>query len=116
MFFLQINYILTSAEVNFSSLKELFLVMFYLELYYFPHPIMENQLNFSFYLNSTGALPDVASSGNMGPQDIPTLDPLLIETKNKKAAMKLEKLDNDLKNYKSNSIKESIRRGKIQDT
>ena len=25
--------------------------------------------------------------------------------------MKLEKLDNDLKNYKSNSIKESIRRG-----
>ncbi|XP_017298476.1 COP9 signalosome complex subunit 1b [Diaphorina citri] len=60
---------------------------------------------------STGALPDVASSGNMGPQDIPTLDPLLIETKNKKAAMKLEKLDNDLKNYKSNSIKESIRRG-----
>jgi len=29
----------------------------------------------------------------------------------KKAAFKLEKLDNDLKNYKSNSIKESIRRG-----
>lgn len=34
-----------------------------------------------------------------------------IETKNKKAALKLEKLDTDLKNYKSNSIKESIRRG-----
>lgn len=29
----------------------------------------------------------------------------------KKAALKLEKLDSDLKNYKSNSIKESIRRG-----
>ena len=28
-----------------------------------------------------------------------------IETKNKKAALKLEKLDTDLKNYKSNSIK-----------
>uniref|UniRef100_A0A8D9BJ36 COP9 signalosome complex subunit 1 n=1 Tax=Cacopsylla melanoneura TaxID=428564 RepID=A0A8D9BJ36_9HEMI len=62
----------------------------------------------------SSGLPDVASSGNMGPQDIPTLDPLLIETKNKKAAMKLEKLDNDLKNYKSNSIKESIRRGKLE--
>ena len=31
--------------------------------------------------------------------------------RNKSAQMKLEKLDNDLKNYKSNSIKESIRRG-----
>ena len=30
-----------------------------------------------------------------------------IETKNKKAALKLEKLDTDLKNYKSNSIKGS---------
>ena len=34
-----------------------------------------------------------------------------IETRSKKAALKLEKLDTDLKNYKSNSIKESIRRG-----
>merc|ERR1712241_1162008 len=34
-----------------------------------------------------------------------------IEVRNKKAALKLEKLDTDLKNYKSNSIKESIRRG-----
>ena len=34
-----------------------------------------------------------------------------IEVRTKKAALKLEKLDTDLKNYKSNSIKESIRRG-----
>ena len=34
-----------------------------------------------------------------------------IESRSKKAALKLEKLDTDLKNYKSNSIKESIRRG-----
>lgn len=34
-----------------------------------------------------------------------------MDTRNKKFQMKLEKLDNDLKNYKSNSIKESIRRG-----
>lgn len=33
-----------------------------------------------------------------------------IETMLKKSALKLEKLDNDLKNYRSNSIKESIRR------
>ena len=49
-----------------------------------------------------------ASSGTGG------LSPTLlewIETRSKKAALKLEKLDTDLKNYKSNSIKESIRRG-----
>lgn len=44
-------------------------------------------------------------------QEIPVIDNIWIETRSKKAALKLEKLDNDLKNYKSNSIKESIRRG-----
>uniref|UniRef100_T1J1H8 PCI domain-containing protein n=1 Tax=Strigamia maritima TaxID=126957 RepID=T1J1H8_STRMM len=43
--------------------------------------------------------------------NIPTLDVVWVESKSKKAALKLEKLDTDLKNYKSNSIKESIRRG-----
>ncbi|PNF31628.1 COP9 signalosome complex subunit 1 [Cryptotermes secundus] len=64
-------------------------------------------------------LPDVAGGGGSGSssgvqstsQDIPTLDLLWVESKSKKAALKLEKLDTDLKNYKSNSIKESIRRG-----
>lgn len=54
------------------------------------------------------SLPDVASGGG---QDIPTPDQGWIESRNKKGAMKLEKLDTDLKNYRSNSIKESIRRG-----
>jgi len=40
---------------------------------------------------------------------IPALDVQWIEATQKKAALKLEKLDMDLKNYKSNSIKESIR-------
>jgi len=40
---------------------------------------------------------------------VPALDVQWIETTQKKAALKLEKLDMDLKNYKSNSIKESIR-------
>ncbi|KAF6202495.1 hypothetical protein GE061_002891 [Apolygus lucorum] len=56
----------------------------------------------------TMSLPDVAGGG---PLDVPTLDTMWIENKAKKAALKLEKLDSDLKNYKSNSIKESIRRG-----
>ncbi|XP_054716212.1 COP9 signalosome complex subunit 1-like [Uloborus diversus] len=53
-------------------------------------------------------LPDVTGGLNAG---VVPLDSQWIETKSKKAALKLEKLDTDLKNYKSNSIKESIRRG-----
>ncbi|KAJ3663515.1 hypothetical protein Zmor_007770 [Zophobas morio] len=55
------------------------------------------------------SVPDVAAPSTS--QDIPVIDNLWMETRSKKAALKLEKLDNDLKNYKSNSIKESIRRG-----
>lgn len=36
---------------------------------------------------------------------------VFVSTTNRKAAIKLERLDSDLKNYRSNSIKESIRRG-----
>ncbi|GAB6021371.1 cop9 signalosome complex subunit [Chamberlinius hualienensis] len=53
-------------------------------------------------------LPDVTGSTGNG---IPPLDAVWIETRSKKAALKLEKLDTDLKNYKGISIKESIRRG-----
>jgi len=57
-------------------------------------------------------LPDVAGGGaQSSSQDLPVLDVNWVETKSKKAAHKLEKLDNDLRNYRSNSIKESIRRG-----
>lgn len=55
------------------------------------------------------SLPDVAVQSTS--QDVPAIDSMWMETRSKKAALKLEKLDNDLKNYKSNSIKESIRRG-----
>lgn len=65
---------------------------------------------FVLFSGSTNILPDVAGGGRVGP-DVPPLDQTWIETRNKKAALKLEKLDTDLKNYKSNSIKESIRRG-----
>ena len=43
--------------------------------------------------------------------EVPVYDMAWAEGKMKKAALKLEKLDTDLKNYKANSIKESIRRG-----
>ncbi|XP_059613641.1 COP9 signalosome complex subunit 1b isoform X1 [Phlebotomus argentipes] len=65
-------------------------------------------------MNLAASLPDVAAQGAAAgapSQDIPTFDTLWADTKSKKAALKLEKLDNDLKNYRSNSIKESIRRG-----
>ncbi|XP_060071559.1 COP9 signalosome complex subunit 1-like [Ylistrum balloti] len=57
---------------------------------------------------SSSSLPD-AVAGVV--HNMPALDTQWIETTAKKAALKLEKLDTDLKNYKSNSIKESIRRG-----
>jgi COP9 signalosome complex subunit 1 len=44
-------------------------------------------------------------------QPIEPLDQQWVEHKAKRAAVILEKLDTELKNYKSNSIKESIRRG-----
>uniref|UniRef100_A0A667X3E3 COP9 signalosome complex subunit 1 n=1 Tax=Myripristis murdjan TaxID=586833 RepID=A0A667X3E3_9TELE len=46
-----------------------------------------------------------------GAADPPPLDKAWAESTRKKALLKLEKLDTDLKNYKGNSIKESIRRG-----
>uniref|UniRef100_A0A674EUT5 COP9 signalosome complex subunit 1 n=1 Tax=Salmo trutta TaxID=8032 RepID=A0A674EUT5_SALTR len=46
-----------------------------------------------------------------GAVDPPPLDTAWAESTRKKALLKLEKLDTDLKNYKGNSIKESIRRG-----
>ncbi|XP_014223836.1 COP9 signalosome complex subunit 1 isoform X1 [Trichogramma pretiosum] len=58
---------------------------------------------------SAPVLPDVAVQSTS--QDIPTIDQAWVDSRSKKAAMKLEKFDTDLKNYKSNSIKESIRRG-----
>ncbi|CAG9764386.1 unnamed protein product [Ceutorhynchus assimilis] len=60
-------------------------------------------------VTSSMNVPDVAAAS--ASQDIPIIDNSWVDQRLKKAALKLEKLDNDLKNYKSNSIKESIRRG-----
>uniref|UniRef100_A0A3Q3IJK8 PCI domain-containing protein n=1 Tax=Monopterus albus TaxID=43700 RepID=A0A3Q3IJK8_MONAL len=53
-------------------------------------------------------VPDPVPEGGVVP---PPLDSAWAESTRKKALLKLEKLDTDLKNYKGNSIKESIRRG-----
>lgn len=52
---------------------------------------------------STLGLPDVAAQSSS--HDIPTVDQMWVESRSKKAALKLEKFDTDLKNYRSNSIK-----------
>jgi COP9 signalosome complex subunit 1 len=64
-----------------------------------------NRVLFPCYC-SQSILPD-AIAGVV--HNVPVLDTQWIEVTSKKAALKLEKLDTDLKNYKSNSIKESIR-------
>uniref|UniRef100_UPI003AAA5AFA COP9 signalosome complex subunit 1 isoform X5 n=1 Tax=Centroberyx gerrardi TaxID=166262 RepID=UPI003AAA5AFA len=51
------------------------------------------------------------AAAEAGAADPPPLDKAWAESTRKKALLKLEKLDTDLKNYKGNSIKESIRRG-----
>ncbi|KAI4822756.1 hypothetical protein KUCAC02_008285 [Chaenocephalus aceratus] len=53
-------------------------------------------------------VPDTVPEGGVVP---PPLDSAWAESTRKKALLKLEKLDTDLKNYKGNSIKERIRRG-----
>ncbi|TWW69265.1 COP9 signalosome complex subunit 1 [Takifugu flavidus] len=59
-------------------------------------------------LGEVQGVPDTVPEGGVAP---PPLDSAWAESTRKKALLKLEKLDTDLKNYKGNSIKESIRRG-----
>ena len=57
---------------------------------------------FFFFFFSISSLDDVDIR-------LPPLDNHWIEVTDKKSLQTIERLDNDLKNYKSNSIKESIR-------
>jgi len=75
---------------------------------------VKNTFNTELYREIMTKLADSISEeeGNSGvPGQQPELDNHWIETTNKKAQLKLDKLDQDLKTYKHNSIKESIRRG-----
>jgi hypothetical protein len=75
---------------------------------YFHFSKFQGFIFFSPYCFSSSILPD-AVAGVV--HNVPALDSRWIEATEKKAAYKLEKLDTDLKNYRSNSIKESIRYG-----
>lgn len=59
-----------------------------------------------FHYREVQGVPDTVPEGGVAP---PPLDSAWAESTRKKALLKLEKLDTDLKNYKGNSIKESIR-------
>lgn len=52
--------------------------------------------------------PDVANDAQRSGA-VPQYDQMWVEQTMKKAGLKTDKLDTDLKHYKSNSIKESIR-------
>ena len=74
--------------------------------------IKENTYNTSMYSNVYQKLSEaVKQTGQSLDSVVGPIDTVWLEQRGKKAALKLEKLDTDLKNYKSNSIKESIRRG-----
>lgn len=74
--------------------------------------IKENTFNTSMYTLVYQKLAEaVKQSGGSVETVVGAVDTAWLEAKGKKASLKLEKLDTDLKNYKSNSIKESIRRG-----
>lgn len=62
--------------------------------------------SYTLYSEGQGTVEDAPEGGG---EDFPTLDAAWAESTRKKALLKLEKLDTDLKNYKGNSIKESIR-------
>lgn len=63
-------------------------------------------ISFFFFCLREQGVPDTVPEGGIIP---PPLDSAWAESTRKKALLKLEKLDTDLKNYKGNSIKESIR-------
>ncbi|XP_015789358.1 COP9 signalosome complex subunit 1 [Tetranychus urticae] len=74
--------------------------------------IKENTFNTSLYTQIYCRLTEALKQQGLTPEKvIGQIDSAWIESRSKKGASNLEKLDTDLKNYKSNSIKESVRRG-----
>lgn len=72
----------------------------------------EHTFNTTMYTSIYGKLVEAIRETGANPETVVgPLDQAWIEVRSKKAQLRLEKLDSDLKSYKSNSIKESIRRG-----
>ncbi|KAG1675709.1 COP9 signalosome complex subunit 1 [Nymphon striatum] len=115
---------LESYAANFSKLGKLYRLMYIadhcptlsLEGLRMAFAEVQKTFNVSLYQTIHRKLTEAAAISNLPDVtgtslNIPPIDSTWIEVNSKKAALKLEKLDIDLKNYKSNSIKESIRRG-----
>ncbi|KAI2809698.1 hypothetical protein RDWZM_003104 [Blomia tropicalis] len=74
--------------------------------------VKESTFNVNAYGNIHKKLIDaLALNGQSSKINLYSLDTVWMEEKSKMSQIYFEKLDNDLKNYKTNSIKESIRRG-----
>jgi COP9 signalosome complex subunit 1 len=77
--------------------------------------IMSSTHNTNMYLQIYKKVQETANSQLRLPPDtagaLPPIDSHWVELTAKRAAVKLERLDMDLKNYKTNLIKESVRRG-----
>jgi COP9 signalosome complex subunit 1 len=74
--------------------------------------VKDHTYNIKQYQDIFMKLSETLTSQGQDPSTvIGQLDTFFIDQRYKRAQAKLEKLDADLKNYKSNSIKESIRRG-----
>lgn len=74
--------------------------------------VKDNTFNVALYSQIYTRLSEALKQQGLNPENvIGPLDHAWVENRSKKGATTLEKLDTDLKNYKSNSIKESVRRG-----
>lgn len=76
--------------------------------------VIKSTFNTEKYKEIISRLQDAISQseGNgMAPGQVPEIDSHWVEMTDKKAAMRFDRLDLDLKTYRNNSIKESIRRG-----
>ncbi len=62
-------------------------------------------------LSESGSAQNAHDINGSSDRTIPSMDKQWIETASRNASTRFEKLDSDLRSYKSNSIKESIRRG-----
>lgn len=86
------------------------------------HPPLSDPQPIGDSSSASAAAPDVVAGSvdttsiqqqQQSSHRIPVYDQNWVEATTKRAQNKLEKLDTDLKHYKNNSIKESIRRGQV---
>ncbi|XP_046855833.1 COP9 signalosome complex subunit 1-like isoform X2 [Xenia sp. Carnegie-2017] len=108
---------LETFMTNYTGLSRLHRLLFIakhcpaleLEALKLAHSIVKQTYNTQLYSQIITQLSE--ASARLGSHENVQVDTKWVETSNKKAAVKLEHLDSDLKTHKANTIKESIRRG-----